>query len=60
LPKGDRGIVIGAILAMKPETIIFDEPTTGRIIAARYILDISRQLHQMGKTVIVITHFTFT
>jgi energy-coupling factor transport system ATP-binding protein len=61
LPKGDRArIVIAAILAMKPETVIFDEPTTGQDYrGARYILDVSRQLHQMGKTVVVITHHLY-
>jgi energy-coupling factor transport system ATP-binding protein len=61
LPKGDRArIVIAAILAMKPDTIVFDEPTTGQDFrGARYILDVSRQLHQMGKTVIVITHHLY-
>jgi energy-coupling factor transport system ATP-binding protein len=61
LPKGDRArVVIAAILAMKPDTIIFDEPTTGQDYrGARYILDISRELHSMGKTVIVITHHLY-
>ncbi len=61
LPKGDRArVVIGAILAMKPEVIIFDEPTTGQDYrGAQYILDISRDLHEMGKTVIVITHHLY-
>jgi energy-coupling factor transport system ATP-binding protein len=61
LPKGDRArVVIAAILAMKPEIIIFDEPTTGQDYrGAKYILDVSRQLHQMGKTVIVITHHLY-
>jgi energy-coupling factor transport system ATP-binding protein len=61
LPKGDRArIVIAAILAMKPEIIIFDEPTTGQDFqGANYILQVSRQLHQMGKTVIVITHHLY-
>ncbi len=61
LPKGDRArLVIGAILAMKPEIIIFDEPTTGQDYrGARYILNISQKLHQMGKTVIVITHHLY-
>jgi energy-coupling factor transport system ATP-binding protein len=61
LPKGDRArIVIAAILAMEPEIIIFDEPTTGQDYrGARYILDVSRQLNEMGKTVIVITHHLY-
>lgn len=61
LPKGERArVVIGAILAMKPEIIIFDEPTTGQdYLGAQYILDISRDLHRAGKTVIVITHHLY-
>jgi len=61
LPKGDRArVVIAAILAMKPEIIIFDEPTTGQDYrGAQYILEISRKLHKMGKTVIVITHHLY-
>jgi energy-coupling factor transport system ATP-binding protein len=61
LPKGDRArVVIAAILAMQPDTIIFDEPTTGQDFrGAHYILDISRRLHQMGKTVVVITHHLY-
>jgi energy-coupling factor transport system ATP-binding protein len=61
LPKGDRArVVIAAILAMKPEIIIFDEPTTGQDYqGAKYILEVSKQLHEMGKTVIVITHHLY-
>ncbi len=61
LPKGNRArVVIAAILAMKPEIIIFDEPTTGQDYkGAKYILEISRQLHEQGKTVIVITHHLY-
>ena len=61
LPKGDRArVVIAAILAMRPDTIIFDEPTTGQDFrGANYILEVSRKLHEMGKTVIVITHHLY-
>ena len=61
LPKGERSrIVIAAILAMKPEVIIFDEPTTGQDYqGSQAILQITKQLHQMGKTVIVITHHLY-
>lgn len=61
LPKGDRArVVIAAILALKPEIVIFDEPTTGQDYrGAQCILDISRKLHQMGKTIIVITHHLY-
>ncbi|BBA78716.1 ABC transporter ATP-binding protein [cyanobacterium endosymbiont of Rhopalodia gibberula] len=61
LPKGDRArIIIAAILAMEPDIIIFDEPTTGQdYYGSIAILEMSRQLHKMGKTVIVITHHLY-
>ncbi|HEY9615534.1 MAG TPA: energy-coupling factor transporter ATPase [Microcoleaceae cyanobacterium] len=61
LPKGERArIVIAALLAMNPDMIIFDEPTIGQDFqGARSILEVTRQLHQMGKTVIVITHHLY-
>jgi len=61
LPKGDRArVVIAAVLAMQPEVIVLDEPTTGQDYqGARQILDISRSLHEMGKTVVVITHHLY-
>jgi energy-coupling factor transporter ATP-binding protein EcfA2 len=61
LPKGALArVVIGAILAMEPEVIIFDEPTTGQDYqGARQILDISRDLHESGRTIIVITHHLY-
>jgi energy-coupling factor transporter ATP-binding protein EcfA2 len=61
LPKGDRArIVIAALLAMQTEIIIFDEPTTGQDFrGAHYILDVSRQLHALGKTILIITHHLY-
>jgi len=61
LPKGARSrIVIAAILAMKPDIIIFDEPTTGQDYqGCQEILKITRDLHQRGKTIIVITHHLY-
>jgi len=61
LSKGDRArVVIAAVLAMRPDVLIFDEPTTGQdYLGAKRILDVSRQLHQAGKTVIVITHHLY-
>ena len=58
LPRGDRArVVVAAILAMAPEIVIFDEPTTGQDYrGVQAILNISRTLHQQGKTIIVITH----
>jgi energy-coupling factor transport system ATP-binding protein len=61
LPKGDRArVVIAAILVMQPDIIIFDEPTTGQdYLGAKQILEISRGLHQKGRTIIVITHHLY-
>jgi len=61
LPKGDRArVVTAAVLAMHPDILIFDEPTTGQDYAgAMRILDVSRELHRAGKTVIVVTHHLY-
>jgi len=61
LPKGDRArVVIAAILAMRPEVVIFDEPTTGQDdLGAQAILNVSAKLHQQGKTVLVISHHLY-
>lgn len=61
LSKGDRSrIVVAAILAMKPEVLIFDEPTTGQDYqGAKAILELTRELHRAGKTIIVITHHLY-
>jgi energy-coupling factor transport system ATP-binding protein len=58
LSKGDRGrVVLAATLIRKPEILIFDEPTTGQDHqGSMRILELTRQLHLTGKTVIVITH----
>ncbi|MFY0609821.1 MAG: ATP-binding cassette domain-containing protein [Candidatus Atelocyanobacterium thalassa] len=61
LAKGDRArIIIAAILAMETDIIIFDEPTTGQDYkGACSILEITRKLHQAGKTIVVITHHLY-
>ncbi|MBR5316515.1 MAG: energy-coupling factor transporter ATPase [Lachnospiraceae bacterium] len=51
-------VAIAGVVAMKPECIIFDEPTAmldpmGR----KEIMSIIEELHQEGITVILITHF---
>jgi len=58
LSKGDRGrVVLAATLIREPEILIFDEPTTGQDYqGAMRILELTRQLHTAGKTVIAITH----
>jgi energy-coupling factor transporter ATP-binding protein EcfA2 len=58
LSKGQRQrLAVAAILAMGPEILIVDEPTTGqdaRSVAA--IMHLLRELQDQGKTILVITH----
>lgn len=58
LPLSIRKFVtVAAVLAMQPETIIFDEPTAGQDIHGIHLLEeIVRSLHEENKTVITITH----
>ncbi|MEE0741594.1 MAG: energy-coupling factor transporter ATPase [Emergencia sp.] len=51
-------IAIAGVIAMKPECIIFDEPTAMLDPKGREeIMDIIEELHREGITVILITHF---
>lgn len=51
-------IAIAGVVAMKPECIIFDEPTAMLDPKGRSeIMEIIRELHEEGITVILITHF---
>ncbi|MCL2493347.1 MAG: energy-coupling factor transporter ATPase [Clostridiales bacterium] len=51
-------VAIAGVVAMKPEIIIFDEPTAMLDPEGRgEVLEIARQLHREGITVILITHF---
>lgn len=61
LPRGDRArVVMAAVLAMQPEVLILDEPTTGQDYqGARRILDIVDRLHHRGKTIVVVTHHLY-
>ncbi len=61
LSKADRSrVVIAAILAMKPEILIFDEPTTGQDYqGSKAILELTRELWRAGKTIIVVTHHLY-
>jgi energy-coupling factor transport system ATP-binding protein len=50
-------IAVAAVLAMRPEILVLDEPTTGQDYKrAKDIMDLAVQLHEAGQTVIVITH----
>lgn len=58
LSKGQRQrLAVAAVLAMGPEILIVDEPTTGqdyRSVTA--IMHLLRKLQEQGKTIIIITH----
>ena len=58
LAKGDRAkVVIASVLAMHPQIVVFDEPTTGQDYrGCHQIMQIAWKLHQNGRTVIVVTH----
>ena len=52
-----RKVAIAGILAMHPDTLIFDEPTVGFDPAsAKDLMNLIVDLHKQGKTIIVITH----
>ncbi|MBQ2059386.1 MAG: ATP-binding cassette domain-containing protein, partial [Firmicutes bacterium] len=51
-------IAIAGVLAMQPDVIVFDEPTAMLDPRGRgEIMKIIEELHDSGKTVILITHF---
>lgn len=51
-------VAIAGVLAMKTECIVFDEPTAMLDPSGRKeIMDIIKELHSEGKTVVLITHF---
>ena len=52
-----RRVAIAGVLAMRPETIILDEPTAGLDPKGRKdILHLIAQLHQGGTTVVMVSH----
>ena len=52
-----RKVAIAGILAIKPDIIIFDEPTVGFDPAsATELMGLIVEMHKQGKTIIVITH----
>ena len=52
-----RKVAIAGILAIKPDIIIFDEPTVGFDPAsAKELMGLIVEMHKQGKTIIVITH----
>lgn len=52
-----RRVAIAGILAMEPDFLIFDEPTAGLDpVGCEQMMAIFKRLHQLGKTVIIVTH----
>ncbi|NPV77978.1 MAG: ATP-binding cassette domain-containing protein [Anaerolineae bacterium] len=58
LPKGERAkVVIASALALDPEIIVLDEPTTGQDYkGCHQILQIAKKLNEMGRTIVFVTH----
>ncbi|WP_258358571.1 energy-coupling factor ABC transporter ATP-binding protein [Moorella sulfitireducens] len=58
LSKGQRQrLALASVLATKPEILVIDEPTTGQDYnQARQIMEIVRQIHLTGRTIIMVTH----
>ncbi len=58
LSRGDRAkVVIACVLAMNPDILLLDEPTGGQDYRGCYqVMDIAKELHRLGKTVVVVTH----
>lgn len=58
LSAGEREkVVVASVVAMRPDIIILDEPTTGQDYrGCHQIMDIAKRFHEAGHTVIIVTH----
>ncbi|MEL7610153.1 MAG: ABC transporter ATP-binding protein [Bacillota bacterium] len=58
LSAGERAkTVIASVVAMRPDIIVLDEPTTGQDRRGCYqIMEIAKVFHGLGHTVIMVTH----
>jgi energy-coupling factor transport system ATP-binding protein len=58
LTKGERQrVAVASVLAVRPEVLILDEPTTGLDYAEqRGMMDLIESLNETGSTIIVVTH----
>jgi energy-coupling factor transport system ATP-binding protein len=58
LTKGERQrVAVASVLAVRPEVLILDEPTTGLDYAEqRSMMDLVRRLNETGSTIIAVTH----
>jgi energy-coupling factor transport system ATP-binding protein len=61
LSRGDRlRVAIAAVLALEPQILIFDEPTTGQDWRGSLaILETLKGLNDLGKTVVLVTHHLY-
>ncbi|MDK2819233.1 MAG: energy-coupling factor transporter ATPase [Mycoplasmataceae bacterium] len=52
-----RRVALAGIMAMKPDFLVFDEPTAGLDPAGAHdILELFKKMHKNGKTIIIVTH----
>ncbi|HKZ27830.1 MAG TPA: energy-coupling factor transporter ATPase [Rubrobacteraceae bacterium] len=58
LTKGERQrVAVASVLAVRPEVLILDEPTTGLDHAEqRSMMDLVKRLNEEGSTIIAVTH----
>ncbi len=58
LTKGERQrVAVASVLAVRPEVLILDEPTTGLDYAEqRSMMELVARLNEAGSTIIVVTH----
>ena len=58
LTKGERQrVAVASILAVRPEVLILDEPTTGLDYAEqKRMMGLVRDLNEAGSTIIIVTH----
>lgn len=58
LSMGERQkLAVGSVLAMEPNALIVDEPTTGQDYkTGREMMEFYKRLNERGKTIIIITH----
>ncbi|MEW8958087.1 MAG: ABC transporter ATP-binding protein [Moorella sp. (in: firmicutes)] len=58
LSKGQRQrVALASVLAMQPEVLVLDEPTTGQDYReALEIMKLVKRLHQQGRTILLVSH----
>jgi cobalt transport protein ATP-binding subunit len=58
LTKGERQrVAVASVLAVRPEVLILDEPTTGLdYTEQKRMMDLVKSLNETGSTIIIVTH----